>query len=147
MTRDALTAGVVRRRVAFAVHTTQSVGVAAPCTEPVSDATICFGPNGIFINGHLFVLGVNSHVITDDLRYQFSAVPKTAVDNGKNIQPLRGVTTQKQFEWARRSFFSVKSDAEGRVMIRNLPGDSRASFKVSAAGFVMHRIGRQNNYR
>lgn len=105
--------------------------------NPVEGARVSLGPNGIFINGDLFVLGVNSHVKADDLRYRFSALPEFAVDDGENGQPIRSVTTQKQFEWAQRSFFSVKSDADGRVKIRNLPGDMRASFKVTAAGFVM----------
>lgn len=108
-----------------------------PAGNPVEGAKIGFQPNGIFINGDLFVLGVNSHVKADELRFRSSGLPKSPIDGAEYAQPLRGVTTQKQFDWARRSFFSVKSDADGRVKIRNLPGEMRARFNVTAAGFVM----------
>ena len=109
-----------------------------PAGNPISDASVSFSPNGIFINGSLFIPGSNTFQNASLVHQLFHGQPAFAALNGQAKTP-RDIAIAKQREWAARSFVGAKSDADGRVKIRNLPGGTREGFRVNAAGFVLPR--------
>jgi beta-lactamase regulating signal transducer with metallopeptidase domain len=110
-----------------------------PSGNPVPDAAVNFSPNGIFINGGLFVPGTESFeqaILVLDL---FWEIPAFAGVNGQAAKTPRDSIRMKKREWAVRSFLGAKSDKDGRAKIRNLPGGAREGYRVMAAGFVLPR--------
>ncbi len=107
-----------------------------PGGNPIPDATVSFSPNGIFINGSLFIPGSNDYGEAALVHQLFRGQANRDTVNKQDPTP-RDIAIAKEREWARRSFLGAKSDADGRVKIRNLPGGTRESFRVNAAGFVL----------
>lgn len=108
-----------------------------PAGNPVPDAAVNFSPNGIFINGALFVPGSTSFLEASLVHELFHGVPAFAALNGHTDDTPRGIAIKKEREWAVRSFLGVKSDADGQVEVRNLPGGTRENFRITAKGFVL----------
>ena len=106
-----------------------------PSGKPVADVAVRFNPNGVFLYGGLFIPGTESSqaLLVDGLRRGKLTWPFGAVEDGSP----HSQEAQRRNQWATRSFMSAKSDAEGRVRVRNLPGGVRESFQVSAQGFVL----------
>jgi beta-lactamase regulating signal transducer with metallopeptidase domain len=101
-----------------------------PSGNPVPDAAVSFSPNGIFINGGPFLPGYNPFQrarMVHDLFWGNAATAETA-QHGRQV---------KEREWAERSFLKAKSDKDGHVKIRNLPGWGRVGYEVAANGFVL----------
>ncbi len=110
-----------------------------PSGNPLPDASVSFSPNGIFINGGLFIPGSESFQnasLVHDLFWDISAF---AGLNGQSAKTSRDTMLTKQREWAGRSFVGAKSDKDGLVKIRNLPGGTREGYRVTANGFVLPR--------
>jgi hypothetical protein len=59
--------------------------------------------------------------------------------NGQAAKTPRDEMLTKERQWAERSFLRAKSDKDGRVQIRNLPGGVRDGFRVTANGLVLPR--------
>ncbi|MBL8819974.1 MAG: M56 family metallopeptidase [Planctomyces sp.] len=129
------------------VETTIKCGPTASCDfrildpsgNPMPDATMSFSPNGIFINGKLFIPGSESFQNASLVHDLFWDIPPFAGLNGQGAKTPRDAIRTKEREWARRSFLDAKSDKDGRVRIRNLPGGVREGYRVTADGFVLPR--------
>lgn len=110
-----------------------------PSGNPVPDAAVSFNPNGIFVNGKLFIPGSESFQNASLVHDLFWDTPAFAGLNGQAAKTPRDAIRTKEREWAERSFLRAKSDKDGRVKIRNLPGGNREGYGVTASGFVLPR--------
>ena len=110
-----------------------------PSGNPVPEASVSFSPNGIFINGKLFIPGSESFQNASLVHDLFWDIPQFAGLNGQAAKTPRDAIRTKEREWAQRSFLGAKSDKGGRVKIRNLPGGVREGYRVTADGFVLPR--------
>jgi beta-lactamase regulating signal transducer with metallopeptidase domain len=110
-----------------------------PSGNPVSDASVSFSPNGIFAGGKLFIPGAETFQNASLVHDLFWDVDAFAGLNGQAAKTPRDAIRTKESEWAERSFLRAKSDKDGRVQIRNLPGGVREAFRVTANGLVLPR--------
>ncbi len=110
-----------------------------PSGNPVPEASVSFSPNGIFINGKLFIPGSESYQNASLVHDLFWEIPAFAGLNGQAAKTPRDAIRTKERAWAERSFLRAKSDKVGHVKIRNLPGGVREGYQVTAAGFVLPR--------
>ena len=108
-----------------------------PSGNPVENADVSFSPNGIFISGKLFIPGSNGFQTASLVEELFWDVPTFAALNGQEDKTTHGASRRRENEWGARSFLRAKSDINGIVKIRNLPGGTRESFTVTAKGFVL----------
>ena len=105
--------------------------------KPVSGAAVSFNLNARAIFAQTFPPGVgsfNNSNLVEDILYDVS--PFSTL-KGEPSRTPRGAFRNKQKAWENRSYHEVLSDANGRAMIRNLPGDCRLSFSVKAEGFSL----------
>ncbi len=109
-----------------------------PAGNPVPEARVSFSPNIIFISGKLSIPGsyrLTSSTLVDAI---FRDAPMFSnLSPGRQINNPEDKARQQMNEWGARSFSGAKSDANGRVKIRNLPCGARKSFRVWAHGFVL----------
>lgn len=110
-----------------------------PAGNPVQDAMVSFSPNGIFINGGLFIPGSISFDSASLVHVLFHRDSAALNENRKGELSPRETTMRMLRAWGQRSFLGATSDADGRVKIRNLPGSPREGFRVTADGFVLPR--------
>lgn len=106
--------------------------------NPIPNAVVSFSPNGATLSANLFIPGTHMFApagLVDTL----SRGSATINLFGSSDDSPRAVRERKEREWATKSFLGAKSDAQGRVQIRNLPGRGRESFYVTADGYVLPR--------
>ncbi len=109
-----------------------------PSGNPLLNAAVSFSPNGVFISGKLFLLGSYDLMSSTLVNALFRDAPmSSSLGPGHQISLPENKLRQRMKTWADRSFSGPKSDADGRVKIRNLPGGGRESFNVWASGFVL----------
>ena len=106
-----------------------------PSGKPVEGATVSFFPNGIFLFEGLFVPGQEESqalmvdgVRTDNLSWFL---------NHTLDQSPHGQEAKRRDQWANRWFVKARSDADGRVHVRNLPVGGRETFHVYADGLML----------
>ena len=108
-----------------------------PSGNPIPDAEVYFSPNGAFINGG-FLLGHYDLAYSTLVQALFHNAPmKTEVSPGITMHLPKDNILLKMQTWAERSFTRRKSDAEGRVKIRNLPAGLRQRYLVLKHGYRM----------
>lgn len=108
-----------------------------PSGNPIPDAEVYFSPNGAFINGG-FLLGHYDLAYSTLVQALFHNAPmKTEVSPGITMHLPKDNILLKMQTWAERSFTRRKSDAEGRVKIRNLPAGIRQRYLVLKYGYRM----------
>ncbi|MDR3639467.1 MAG: M56 family metallopeptidase [Isosphaeraceae bacterium] len=105
-----------------------------PSGKPVPDANVNFNPNGAFFYGGLFIPGTEQSqaLLVDGVR----SGNLGSILTGEDPSP-HGQEAKKRLEWVERCFLSAKSDADGRVHVRNLPGGCRERFHVTAEGLLL----------
>ncbi|MCA9015261.1 MAG: hypothetical protein KDA77_07995, partial [Planctomycetaceae bacterium] len=90
-----------------------------PAGRPISEASVNFNPNGLFISGELFIP-------TTEVLTQASLV--------RHKDPVQA---KRLHEWANATFLNVESDEKGIAHVRNLPTHGRQTFQVTAPGFML----------
>ncbi len=112
-----------------------------PSGKPVPDATVHLNPHGAFLGWSFYPGTETSHALVVDAgsrrRNRRSWFIFEIAGTGQGDFSPHGQEWQKRHEWAERSFRSVKSDADGRAQIRNLPGSDHERFHVEANGLVL----------
>ena len=104
-----------------------------PSGKPVPNVEVRFNPNGAFTFGRQFNpinLSYESLLVEELHKHQ------TATWNWNASLP-HGREAKQQHDWMNKWIDRVKSDAEGRVRVRNLPGRSRQSFHVEAEDYAL----------
>jgi beta-lactamase regulating signal transducer with metallopeptidase domain len=106
--------------------------------NPIPNAVVSFSPNGVTLSCGLFIPGAQTYSSAELVDTLSRGSATINVFGSKDTSP-RAVRQRKEREWAEKSFLRAKSDAQGRVQIRNLPGHGRESFSVTADGYVLPR--------
>jgi beta-lactamase regulating signal transducer with metallopeptidase domain len=109
-----------------------------PSGNPIPGAEMYFHPNGMFISGGGFQLEFNSLASSTLVEALLHDAPmKTEMSPGRTIHVPMSDVELKMHSWAESSFTRRKSDAEGRVKIRNLPAGLRQRYLVLKYGYRM----------
>ncbi len=107
--------------------------------NPIPKAVVSFSPNGRYLFGGNFIPGSDRFQTAELVeRVLRDTIDSSSFSGSGNWRPRR-LALKREDDWAEKSFTEAKSDKNGCVQIRNLPGACRESFSVSADGFVLPR--------
>ena len=104
-----------------------------PSGKPVPNVEVRFNPNGVFTFGRQFnpTGSMYESLLVEGLRKNLT------IWIGGDASLPHGREAKQQHEWTDKWISRAKSDADGRVRVRNLPGRGRESFHVEAKDYAL----------